>query len=132
MFLQRLPAQYKLALASLGESTPIETFAAVRDHVGALLATRTSTVSYVDGFIVSLIRELREEQGRLIARVDQLADYGARLSVNKTANRSHSKFWLQSKENKTTKKPMCWKHKKFKDKANSCIPLCSYNEQGKE
>ena len=41
-----------------------------------------STVSHVDDSMVSLIRELREEQKRL--RVDQLADDVTRLSVNKT------------------------------------------------
>ena len=63
MFLQRLPVQYKRALASLDESTPIEALAAVADHVGELLATQTSTVSHEDDSIVSLIRELREERG---------------------------------------------------------------------
>ena len=89
--------QCKLALVSLGESIPIEALAAVADHVGELLATQTSTASHVDNSIISLIKELREEQGCLLARVDQLADNVARLSVNKTANCSRSKFRSQSK-----------------------------------
>ena len=63
-------------------STPIKALASVADHVGELLATRTSMLSNEDNPIISLIRELREEQGHLLARVDQLVNDVARLSVN--------------------------------------------------
>ena len=97
-FLQDLLVQYKLALASLGKSPPKEVL--VTDYVGKLLAKWMSSVSHVDDAIVCLIKELREEQRRLLASVDQSTDDVARLSINKMANCSHSKFWSQSKGNK--------------------------------
>ena len=72
IFLQRLPEKYKLALASLDESISIE---AVADLVAELLTTQMPTTSNVNDPTISLIKELRDEQRRLLARVDQLGGW---------------------------------------------------------
>lgn len=40
IFLQRIPAQYKLTIAVLDKSTPVEQMVSIVDHIAALLSTQ--------------------------------------------------------------------------------------------
>ena len=131
MFFERMPDRYKVGLAALSESTPIEEVAAVADHMAELLPNDSPTVSHVQDTENSEIEAIKENQRRIMARLDQLAEDVAKLSVEKKANRGRSNSPKTQSKGRVTEK-ICWKHKRFGDKANACIPPCAYKGQGKE
>lgn len=120
VFLQRIQAQYKLAIAALDESIPVEQPASVADHIADLLSTQTSTASSVQGVDSDILTELLKGQRKLNFRMDKLAKDVAPLSMREKQNRGRSGSLNYSKER--GHKPAILK------KVNSCLPPCYYKE----
>lgn len=129
IFLQRIPTEYKVVIAAQDESMPVERVAEIADHIADIMSTRSSTVAGVQTSEKDeLLSKLMEGQTRLEARMNKMAEDIARLTLENKQRRGGARSHCRERKQDRT---ICWKHKRFGEKANSCIPPCSYKSSGK-
>ena len=115
LFLQRLPTNVRLVLASTAEAISLQEFATLADKV---MEVATPTVAMVSPSY-SLVAEISELKAE-IAQVKQLLK--PRRSISRTQAgspaRAHSSL-------STPNLDLCWYHQKFGEAAKKCKPPCS-------
>lgn len=60
IFLQRISAQYKIAISSLDTTIPVENLVSVADHIADLLSTQQSAVTSIQVPECNVFTELKE------------------------------------------------------------------------
>ena len=110
---------------------PVEQLAVIADHIADILSTQSPAISSVQkSDRDDLLSKLMERQKRMEARMDKMAEDIAKLTFKQKQGQRNWVTRSQSRE-RVQEKAICWKHKRFGENANSCIPPCNYKEQGK-
>ena len=125
LFLQRLPSNVRMVLASFGDTKPLEELAELGDNIIAAGPPGVSGVTQPEPS--REVEELRSELAQLRERVSTLS--------TSTRTRSPSPrrrlFRPRSPPPHPTPTSMCWYHARFGDMARKCTPPCSYSGNGK-
>lgn len=131
LFLQRLPANVRMVLASTDASMDLDKLADMADKVmevatptiAAVSDSRPDPLPFPSGH--SEVQQLKEEVARLTARIDSLSTQPHRRSHSRT-RRAASPAPPTSPQNS-----LCWYHAKFGESAQKCKEPCSWglNEQ---
>lgn len=133
LFLQRLPHNVRMVLASTPDSTTLENLAELADKiievaappsVGAVSAPTVAAVNTSLGQTTE-VEHLRADVTRLTKLVHELARPGTRPS-----SRSSVRSSRRSPTPPTTTDPLCWYHQKFGDQAQNCRSPCTWSSKG--
>ena len=122
LFLQRLPANVRMVLASADSSMDLDKLADMADKVMEVAAPTVAAVSgahsdYTDD---SEIKHLREEVARLADLVSSLTTQSRRRSSSKPRRTASP---VPTNPNKDA---FCWYHTKFGESAEKCKAPCSW------
>ena len=99
IFLQRIPTQYKVAIAAQAESTPVEQLAVIADHIADILSTQSPAISSVQtSDRDDLLMKLMEGLKRMEARMDKMAEDIARLTFKQKQGQRNWVTRSQSRE----------------------------------
>ena len=129
LFLQRLPSNVRMVLASTGESTKLQDLAQLADNIMEV-ATSPSVAA-----VRAPAPQLAEELDRLRPEVSALKDTVQSLSrTSRPFDRRRSQFRGRSPSpsvpSDTT--TLCWYHTTFGDNAKRCAQPCSYNSENRK
>ena len=114
LFLQRLPANVRMVLASTAEATSLDQLATLADRI--MEAVTSPSVSSVETSQLSVeLSELRAE----VARLRQLVGSRRRPSRSHSTSPAPSRPWAQPQPG------VCWYHQQFGEAARKCKPPCS-------
>ena len=122
LFLQRLPPNVRMVLASTGDAMDLATLADMADKVIEVAAPSVSSISQPPPASDSDLTQLR-------ADVSRLADLVASLTRERpprrrrSISRGHSPAPSASQPPQTT---LCWYHKKFGEAAKKCQEPCNW------
>ena len=132
LFIQRLPANIRMVLASAADSTSLEDLAHLADRI---VEAAPSPISSINDTLpppplpAPEIEQLRSEVGRL-------ADLVADLSTNERPSRPrsltpHRRSWTPRRSPSPARQTLCWYHEQFGNAARKCRPPClkSGNDQ---
>ena len=126
LFLQRLPHNVRLILASSSDALALVDLATLADKIleasiaAPNIASAAPAVSAVDD-------DLRQQVSELTRMV---ADLTATVNRQRSRSRSRSRSKTQAQKADTST-DYCWYHEKFREKATKCRPPCAYkNAQG--
>ena len=129
LFLQRLPPNVRMVLASTGDSMDLNQLADIADKVMEVAVPTVATISEDR-------RDRNSEVQQLKAEVSRLADLVASLTREHRPRRSRSRSLSRSRQprNSTPKeedsaptdKMLCWYHHKFGEAAKHCRQPCSW------
>ena len=118
IFLQRIPTQYKVAIAAQDESMPVEQLAVIADNIVDILSTQSPAISSAQiSDRDDLLSKLMERQKRMKARMDKMAEDIARLTFKQKQGKRNWVTCSQFRE-RGQEKAICWKHKGFGENAN--------------
>lgn len=116
LFLQRLPTNVRMVLASTRSDMPIDELAQLADKIVEVAVPEVATVSAQS--TTSEVDQLRAEIASLKQQIQTL-----QLPHRRSRRRSRSPALpLPSPQAPTT---LCWYHQKFGDAARKCQPPCS-------
>lgn len=115
LFLQRLPANVRMVLASADPATEVGKLAEMADKV---MEVATPSIRQVEAQKSSDIQQLREEVARLTTLVQSLTARNRRRSPSRSCYRSSSPT--------PPSETLCWYHQTFGDKAKHCKPPCAH------
>ena len=126
LFLQRLPANVRMVLASTPNTANLEELAQLADRVVEVAAPSISAVS---------TPQLTEELERLRAEVTSLKGIVQSLPQYTTHTRGRSRGHSHSQSRGRTPSPhpsteqplLCWYHTRFGDQAKKCTKPCSFS-----
>ena len=129
LFLQRLPANVRMVLASSPDTSNLENLAQLADKVVEVAAPSISTVS---------APRLSDEVERLHAEVASLRRVVESLPLTTASKRDHPRsqpsghFRSQSRgrspsPHPSTQPSICWYHRRFGDEARKCTQPCSFS-----
>ena len=132
LFVQRLPTNIQLILASTSQTTTLEELAALADKIMEVsVPFSISAVQKPENKVLSApsneIKELREQIKELTSQVASLKSYMRERSKSRgrsqtrKANRSPS-----SDAKSSTSGDMCWYHRTYGAEANNCRKPCNY------
>ena len=110
LFLQRLPSNVRMVLASTGEPTDIEALASLADKIMEVATPQVSAVT-VDPQLSSEVSQLRAE----VARLRKLIQ----------SPRSNSRGRSASPARPRPQSDLCWYHQRFGDTARKCKSPCT-------
>ena len=115
LFLQRLPGNIRMVLASTPDTTTIDDLAQLADKI---MEVATPTIAAVNTPpIASEVEQLRTEVARLKDAITSLSK--SRSTTTRTARgRSPS-------PHPRAEPTLCWYHERFGDAARKCRPPCS-------
>ena len=114
LFLQKLPANVRMVLASMGDTVSVEELAQIADKIVEVAAPAISGVTAPS---LREVEQLRAEVSRLADLVTSLATQGS-----KPRGCSPSPSRTRSTGDDPT---LCWYHQRFGDSARRCRPPCS-------
>ena len=131
LFLQRLPSQVRMVLASAGDMS-LEALAQLADKIAEVATPSVSTLNLSP--LTAEVEQLRSEVARLqdmLASV-QLASLRQRPSRQHSSSRSSSR----SSSPKPSASPeqsdsLCWYHRRFGEQAHKCTSPCSWSGNAK-
>ena len=122
LFLQRLPANVRMVLASSREANTLEELAELGDKIIAAAPTGVAGVSQPS----SEIEELRAEVSRLRETVSAFSSPRQTPSQRSPSPHRHSRL-----RSPPPRPNICWYHARFGDRARKCTPPCSYSGNGR-
>ncbi|KAJ8017999.1 hypothetical protein HOLleu_44254 [Holothuria leucospilota] len=156
LFLQRLPTNVQLILASTRDTVDIEQLSLIADKVLEVTPNVSSVAAITKSspppanvvaanFSPSIanssseIDELRSLVSKLTTKVDALTDQLAQRSRGRSRDRAY-RGKRQFSRSRSKSRPRfyekpggyCWYHFKFGKKAEKCIPPCSYGKSGEQ
>ena len=134
LFLQRLPNNVRMVLASADSSTELSKLAEMADKV-LEVATPTTVATITDHRQKSPprhrhtsgsdIQQLRDEVARLTTLVESLASQSRRYNRSKSRGRSPT----PASNTGNTDTTFCWYHRKYGDAARQCRPPCTWTSK---
>ena len=131
LFLQRLPSNVRMVLASTGEDLSIDNLAVMADKIMKVAAPTVSSVTTPPPPPNPEVAQLREEVAELRRLISSL-----HVSQPPTAqcSRSRSRSWHSSpSQDDSQAAGLCWYHQRFGEKAAKCTSPCTWagNAQAK-
>lgn len=144
LFVQRLPTNVQLILASLSDTVDIESLATIADKiveanpiqtpvsvvqpspapVAAAATTVSSTVSPDTVALHELVSKLTLQVQELTTKVSELSTHHSRGRSRSPRRRSHSRS--RPRSSSSSRQALCWYHAKHGDNAVKCKPPCNY------
>ena len=125
LFLQRLPANVRMVLASTNTTGSLEEVAELADKVMEVATPTVSAVTAPLPQLTSEIEQLRAEVSRLQASIKSLN----RQSRARSSSRGRAASPAPQSTPSSSEPTLCWYHQKFGDAAQKCKPYCSRNTQ---
>ena len=130
LFLQRLPQNVHLILASSSDTVDLEQLAVIADKIIEVAPPPTvAACSNTPSPQYARIGELQAQVNQLTNLVQGLVTSGQQSRRSRSRNRSTSRkdteAHLQSKDVPRAGSE-CWYHWRFGDKATKCVKPCSY------
>ena len=117
LFLQRMPQNVRMVLASVSESTPLEELATLADKIREVATPSIASVN-VPTHATSELEQLRAENARLQQQISALqVATGPRRRRSLSRNRGRPRSPSQP--------GVCWYHRRFGDAARKCTQPCS-------
>ena len=130
LFLQRLPANVRMVLASADPSNELPKLAEMADKIIEVATPPTVAATSTP---VSEVQQLREEVSRLAELVPAITagHRRQRARSRSTGRRPQSPACLdpQTPQTSTTSDSLCWYHKKFGDSAKKCQQPCNWGNE---
>ena len=133
LFLQRLPPNIRLILASTSDSTTVDDLAILADR---LVETQVPTISQV--LPSSEMQDLKEQLSQLTKQVSSLQ---VQLERQRSRSRPRSRGQPRNRGHAANSNPArvhpdsttssithCWYHARFGDQAHKCVSPCSYSD----
>ena len=123
LFLQRLPANVRMVLASTADQANLENLAQLADKVVEVAKLSVATVSatcFSDEF-----KRLCTEVASLRKIVESLP-----LTTNKQGQARSRSQGCSPSPRPPTEPHLCWYHAKFREAAWKCSPPCSWSGNG--
>lgn len=123
LFLQRLPANVRMVLASTDPSMSLDKLADMADKVMDVAAPTVAAVSHTPDTdsVHSDVKQLREEVARLADLVASLHTRPRRRSLSRSRRPSSP-----APRNPPSDGSLCWYHTKFGEAAQKCKDPCSW------
>lgn len=123
LFLQRLPTNVRMVLASTSATTSLEELAELADKVAEVA---TPTIASVQP------PQIAEEMQQLKAEIAKLQNAIKTLSRRRshTPRRPSRHPSPMPSSQPTDSEELCWYHRKFGDNARKCDPPCSHSPKG--
>ena len=122
LFLQRLPANVLMVLASADPSTALPKLAEMADKI---IEVATPPIVAATSTPASEVQQLREEITRLAELVAPIAD-GQRPQRGRSRSRSRRPPSPARADSQRPAEP-CWYHKKFGESAKKCQQPCNWS-----
>lgn len=119
LFLQRLPANVCMVLASSGDSISLDQLAQLADRIMDVAIPTVASVASPKSS--PELEQLRAEVSQLQAAVQA---YRTDQRSTASGRRSPSRSWSPRRNS------LCWYHRRFGDKARKCNPPCSQSGNG--
>lgn len=119
LFLQRLPANIRMVLASTDATGSLEDLAELADKIVEVATPSVSTLT-------SPLPQLTKELEQLRMQVDQLQE-SLKTLAQRPRGRSSSRKRYSSpapRQNTPAESALCWYHQTFGDAAEKCKPTC--------
>ena len=126
LFLQRLPANVRMVLASTPDNTSLEKLADLADKIMEVATPPIANVTTTLPALATEVTQLREE----VSRLEKLIQ---KLTRSRSSSRPGRHPSRRSPTPPTTTPPasdapntsLCWYHQKFGDQAQRCKPPCA-------
>ena len=128
LFLQRLPPNVKMVLASTSETEDLEALASLADRVAEVATPTVSTIE--TSHLSAEVEQLRTEIADLKSLVKSLSSHSPPTSTPKRGRSPRRR--TPSPAPPTCPTGLCWYHMRFAEKATKCNQPCSWdsgNEQ---
>lgn len=117
LFMQRMPQNIRMVLASMSETTPLEELATLADKIREVAAPSIAAVN-APSQPTSEVERLRAENARLQQQIATLqAPTGPRRRRSRSRNRGRPRSPSQP--------GICWYHRRFGDAARKCTQPCT-------
>lgn len=128
IWLSQLPQNMQTILSVSNEELPI--LAELADKVFDVTNSSPVCSEVQSDPLKQQVHRISEELSDLKISVSNLEKKVDKLLSAKCSSfqRSRSRSWSRQKEAKSPKSDLCWYHEKFNDKANKCVPPCSYSK----
>ncbi|XP_071834144.1 uncharacterized protein [Apostichopus japonicus] len=127
LFVQRLPSSAQLILASMSDTTPIETVAELADKImevtpayPPIAAIQTSQAQAQKSEVQQLSEQVRELTAQIASLKSEVRER------SRSRSRSRQRFNSQSNNTSNVDSDICWYHQSFGDKARKCRAPCKY------
>ena len=117
LFLQRLPSNVRIVLASTNDAISLEELAQLADKIMDVASPSVSAITTPP--LHTEVDQLRAEVSRLKELVTSLSQRG------RTRGRLSTPPRLRSPSPSTPNTSLCWYHQRFGDAARNCKPPCS-------
>lgn len=127
LFLQRLPPNVRMVLASTSSSASLEDLAELADKVMEVAAPSVSAVTHSPS-LATEVEQLREEVsqlGKLVRKLTRVRS--SSRPATRTSRRSPTPTQtITTPASDSSPDPLCWYHSKFGSQAQRCRSPCSW------
>ncbi len=132
LFLQKLPTNVRMVLASSSATTSLEELAELADKIAEVAAPAVAAIQQTPA-ITEELAHLKTELAKLQNAIRSLSRSGSHTPRrNRTPSRHRSNSPTPNTHtNSSDEGLVCWYHRKFGSEARKCNPPCSHspNEQ---
>jgi len=132
LFLQRLPPNVRMVLASTPDGTTIDKLAEMADKIMEVAAPSVAAMTTPPSAGVPP-SDLTTEFGYLRSEIQRLEKLMNRFTRNRSPSRLNTRPSRRSPTPPPTGNPsdaLCWYHRKFGDQARTCRSPCSWSSNG--
>lgn len=128
LFLQRLPTNVRMVLASTPDTTDLETLAQLADKIAEVAAPSISAVNTSQ--LTNELEQLRVEVASLKGMITPFSQSTVpKRDRPRGLRRNHSRSRSAS-PHPSTDSSVCWYHKQFGERARKCTQPCSFPGNG--
>ena len=126
LFLQRLPANVRMVLASTGDSS-LDELANLADNIMEVAVPAISSVQTPHPHLTDQLSQLREEVSSLKQMVQSIS---RTHTLDRRRSRSRGRSPTPNSPRDSRPSTWCWYHSKFGSNARKCSPPCSFSSSG--
>ena len=126
LFLQRLPPNVRMVLASTKDDEDLESLASLADKVVEVAAPTVSTVQTSETTQSQLSTEVEQLRGEVV-RLQKLV-----TSLSATRHPRPNRRRTPSPAPPTRPSDLCWYHARFAEKAAKCNQPCSWSQENSQ
>ncbi|XP_038050815.1 uncharacterized protein LOC119723965 [Patiria miniata] len=133
LFLQRLPSNAQLVLASSRDSVSLEQLAALAERILEVYVPPVNVVTTPAPSSSGELAELRDQISKLTMQVSSMQAQLKRQSHSRSQSRTHprsaSRDQASTPSDTANTQTLCWYHRRFGAEAHKCVQPCSYTTQ---